>query len=143
MIRGDDTIGKVVNFKTLRGLERAQSIAKEVRRSLEVWVPDLVVVEGYAFANKSSLVTLVEIGTAVKLQVLELKIPLVSCPPTVLKKWVTGKGNATKDEMAQSVFTRWGIKSPSDDVIDALALAKFGQQGLETVLKMKGIQHDR
>jgi Holliday junction resolvasome RuvABC endonuclease subunit len=41
----------------------------------------------------------------------------------------TGKGNATKDQMALSVKQRWAYASPSHDIVDAFALAQMAQLG--------------
>jgi len=60
-------------------------------------------------------------------------------PVTVLKKWTAGKGNAKKDQMALAVKQRWGYESHSDDIIDAYALARMGQLGVEGMLKISGV----
>lgn len=123
---GHEHIGKTVDFPKSRGWERLQLIAREVSRVLENWQPELVVIEGYAYGNTNSLVTLVEIGTMIRHVMYDLHIPWYDCPPTTLKKWCTGRGNAKKPEVGEAVFTRWGFKSPSDDVVDAFALAQLG-----------------
>lgn len=118
---------KLINYPKEKGLTRVQSIARAVRNVAEEWKPDLVVIEHYAFSNKNTLVTLVEVGTGIRLALLELGIPWLEVPPTVLKKFTTGRGNAKKPEMAVFVKDQWGFVSKSDDVIDAYALAALGQ----------------
>lgn len=125
---GGELVGsKLINFPKERGLTRVQSIARAVRNVTKDWRPELVVLEHYAFSNKNTLVTLVEVGTGIRLVLKELEIPWLEVPPTVLKKFTTGKGNAKKPEMAQYVAERWGFLSKSDDVIDAYALAELGR----------------
>lgn len=137
-----EEVGKVVNFPKAKGFERLQSIAREVKRTLELWKPDLIVIEGYAFGNAHTLVTLVECGTIVRNVVYELGIPWMEVPPTLLKKWVTGSGAAKKDKMAACVKARWGFSSPSDDIVDAYALAKMGETlGIEGMAANKGVSH--
>jgi Holliday junction resolvasome RuvABC endonuclease subunit len=132
--------GKCVHFPKLKGFSRLQSIALEVSRVVEVWKPDFVIIEGYAYGNKGSLVTLVECGTVVRNVIFSKKLAWVEVPPSVLKKWTTGKGCATKESMAEAVRTRWGYQSPSDDIVDAYALAQMGQMGMETLAQMKEVR---
>jgi Holliday junction resolvasome RuvABC endonuclease subunit len=88
---------------------------------------DLVVMEGYANAAKFGREAAGELGWAVKRTVFLAteEIPLV-VPPTSLKKFVTGKGNAKKNEMLLGVFKQWGVEFSDDNQADAFALEKFG-----------------
>lgn len=143
MARVDSEItGKLVHFKGKDGFERLQLIAQEVGRTLDAWKPELVVIEAYAFGNKNSLVTLVECGTIVRVELFKRRLRWIEVPPTVLKKWTTGSGVAKKPQMAASVKTRWGYASPSDDIIDAVALAKMAEELGETgLLTLKGVKY--
>jgi crossover junction endodeoxyribonuclease RuvC len=58
-------------------------------------------------------------------------------PPPVLKKWITGKGNADKKKMAQAVCEKWQFVSKSDDVVDAYALARLAQRLAEVNAEFK------
>jgi Holliday junction resolvasome RuvABC endonuclease subunit len=136
---GEDR-GKTVHLPDQRGFERVQLLAQEVGRVLYVWEPDLVVVEGYAYCkNISSFVTLVEIGTMVRAVLYESHFDWVVVPPTVLKKWTTGRGNAKKEDMVTAAATRWGFVSYSHDIVDAYALAQMGQLGRATLLDIPGV----
>lgn len=123
----EESTGKAVNFPKLKGFQRLISLRKEVQRTVELWKPDIVVIEGYAYGNAFTIVTLVEIGATIRLSLYELGINWYDCPPTTLKKWVTGKGNAKKPEVGEFVKSRWGFASPSDDIVDAYALSRLGQ----------------
>lgn len=129
-VGGDWKSTKLVNIKTAKGLRRVQLIARQVRDFVASCRTDgsVVCIEGYAYGNVNTLVTLVEIGTAIRLALHELKVPWYDVPPTVLKKFATGKGNAKKAEVAAAVRERWGFESPSDDVVDAFVLARMGEQ---------------
>ena len=56
---------------------------------------------------------------------------IVVVPPTVLKKYVTGKGNANKELMMESVIRKWFSASVpffgAQDLYEAYALAEFGR----------------
>jgi crossover junction endodeoxyribonuclease RuvC len=138
---GEDR-GKVIHFPKRRGFQRLHLIAAEVQRTLEIWGPDLVVIEGYAYGNKGSLVTLVEVGTVVRVVLYDLKLPWFEVPPTSLKLWVTGSGVAKKERMAESVKERWNYSSWSNDIVDAYGLAQMGQvaaTGSQKLLDIKGV----
>lgn len=88
---------------------------------------DLVVMEGYANAAKFGREIAGELGGIVKVAVLdELGKPPLIVPPTSLKKFVTGRGNAKKNEMLLGVFKQWGVEFADDNQADAFALEKFG-----------------
>jgi hypothetical protein len=59
------------------------------------------------------------------------KCTTVIIPPTVLKKYVTGKGNAPKDLMLEGVIKKWfegNIPNlGKQDLYEAYALAKLGE----------------
>ena len=55
------------------------------------------------------------------------EIPCQGIAPTVLKKWATGHGNATKDQMA--IYARsMGWKLTNDNEVDARFLLHFAQK---------------
>jgi crossover junction endodeoxyribonuclease RuvC len=135
-----ESMGKVIHCPELKGFVRLQSIARQTRTTLEAWKPELAVIEGFAFANKNSLVILVQCATVVTLVLHEMGIKRVVVPPTSLKKWTTGNGAAKKELMAAKVFEKWGYKSPSDDITDAYALARMGQLPMAELLKIKGVE---
>lgn len=140
LVGDEEPRGKTVQVPEQRGFLRLQLIANDVAQTLHIWEPTFVAVEGYAYVrNISAFVTLVEIGTAIRITLRQMHIPWVEVPPTVLKKWTTGKGNATKDQMALSVRDRWDYRSPSHDIVDAFALAQMAQLGWEGVRTVKGV----
>lgn len=132
--------GKTLHLPDERGFQRLQLIADDITRTLEVWQPEFVAVEGYAYVrNIHAFVTLVEIGTMIRHVLYRLHLPWIDVPPTVLKKWTTGKGNATKDQMAAAVKARWNYQSHSHDIVDAFALAQMAQLGLEETQGIIGV----
>lgn len=115
-----------------RGFSRLQSIAAQVELSLSTCFPNFCVIEAYAFTrNVDSFIRLVEVGTVIKQVLFRRDIPWVEVSPTSLKKWTTGSGAADKDRMAVAVAERWGFKNPNTDLVDAYALARMGEMGME------------
>ena len=114
-----------IEYKGQKGMQRVQSIGQRMAKFLDVWEPQVVVMEGYGYANMHSLVTLVEIGTMIRLCIVERRIPLCVVAPNTLKKWVTGKGNAKKDVMMLETYKRWNFEG-TDNEVDAFGLAALG-----------------
>tara|TARA_R110000868_G_scaffold9000_10_gene45704 strand:+ start:50578 stop:51156 length:579 start_codon:yes stop_codon:yes gene_type:complete len=114
-----------------------------VRKVLGDWNKiDMVVLEDYSFASTGRTFQIGENFGLLKYKLRRSIIPFVTVPPTVLKKFATGKGNAKKDMMEQAFITETGhdIKArlgmtekqwnPSSDVIDSYYLAKFWRSSL-------------
>lgn len=129
----------VVEFPHEKGIHRLRLIADAVQEKLEAWQPDVVVIEGYGFANKFTLSLMVEIGCLIRMKLYERGTPWYIAPPSVLKKYATGHGNSKKSQVAAAVRERWGFDSPSNDVVDAYVLAQIalelGVKGVSTGLK--------
>lgn len=78
-------------------MRRLHSIVKELDRRCRT--ADVVVLEGYAFGAKTNREVMGELGGVVKVVMLQRGVPFVVPPPALLKKFATGKGNASKDEV--------------------------------------------
>lgn len=141
LVGEDEDRGKTVEIPTVAGFARLHLIASDVAQTLQIWQPQFAAVEGYAYCkNISSFVKLVEIGTVIRVTLRQMNIPWLEVPPTVLKKWTTGKGSAKKDQMALSVKQRWGFTSESHDIVDAFALAYLAQLGWDNALGVTGVK---
>jgi crossover junction endodeoxyribonuclease RuvC len=116
--------------KDMERMDRCAHIAEQIVPLLEEHKPDLAVIEDYGYANSNSLVILVEIGTVLRYFVRQLEITSLYVPPTSLKKFITGDGTSSKNQIGVHVYKKYGFEHPSDNVIDAYALAKFGQAWL-------------
>lgn len=114
-----------IKFPNKKGIARVQSIGQECMMIVAKHKPDLVITEGYGFANKHTLVTLVEIGTAIRLGLHINNIPWGIVAPNTLKKFVTGKGNAKKDVMMLACYKQWKFEG-TDNECDAFGLAALG-----------------
>lgn len=129
-----------VIFTKLRGCERLAYIRDEVMRPcapVEVtdpgWrmVAPLVVIEGYSFSSRNSHShALGELGGVVRLALHEAGIAYVDVPPSSLKKYATGKGNANKGEMLAAAIRRLDYQGASDNEADALWLQAMGLDAL-------------
>ncbi|WP_157648356.1 crossover junction endodeoxyribonuclease RuvC [Burkholderia ubonensis] len=117
---------KLIHFKGVKGIERVAKLQNAVGHVLDEFEPEVAFVEAYGLSNRFTLVEMVEVGTVVRLELKHRGIPWFNVPPTTLKQWVAGKGNAKKPDMKRAVEEKWGFTSSSDDVVDAVGLNRFG-----------------
>lgn len=112
--------------KKVTGWIRVNQIAADVIGQVERVKPDLVVIEGYGFGQMSSIVTLAEIGSVIRFLLWQNEVPFIDVPPSSLKKFLTGHGNAKKEMMILHVFQKFGVTVKTNDEADAIALGMFG-----------------
>ncbi len=106
-------------------IARGDAIYSQVIAPILTAKPDEIIIEGYGYGNAHTLVTLVEIGTIIRYELHKHGLQYRDIPPTSMKKFVTGKGNAPKDSVMKEVFKRWGYEGTNDEC-DAVGLAMFG-----------------
>jgi Holliday junction resolvasome RuvABC endonuclease subunit len=113
-------------------MERYHTIRNEIIARLQLDVimatgdKPIVLIEGYAFAKRSSHAHAQgELGGIVRSELWLRGYRYIEVPPTSLKKFTTGKGNANKNDMVSSVTLRTGREwsgKGADDRVDAWAL---------------------
>lgn len=106
-------------------LVRYGTIVEPIIAFLTPLNPKLILIEGYSFASKGRAThSLAEFGGVFRMN-LALALPeaiLLDVAPTRLKKFITGKGNASKAEMVSTLAKKRRITFESDDHADAYAL---------------------
>lgn len=84
--------------------------------------------EGYAYdVGAGRVFELGEVGGVIKLTLHDAGIPFVVVPPASLKLFVAGNGSATKEQMREAVFKKWGPDIDQDDQCDAYGLAQLAR----------------
>lgn len=114
-------------------INRCLYIASLIVQLIEQKIDDntkvkLVVCQDY-FVGRSqgAVISLAELGTMIRYKILLKGFPLCVVPPKTIKKFVTGNGNAKKQQMMQTVFNRWGYKASTDNLADACGMSKFAE----------------
>lgn len=51
----------------------------------------------------------------------------ITAPPKTLKKFASGNGNASKEEMRRAIEKRWNVRYPTHDLCDAYALMRLAE----------------
>jgi len=114
-------------------IERIQKIARQVTESILSYKPDLIVVEGLSYGSKNttSLCQLAKLNFSVEIFCYQMGHPYLMVPPTTLKKFITGKGNAKKELMLLRIYKRYGIEFENNNLADAYALCRLGEDYLK------------
>lgn len=109
----------------LRGVDRLLDIREHLESMVGRCEIIDVAMEGYAFGSQMANM-LGELGGMVKMSLRDMgKYPLI-VPPTVLKKYVAGKGQGVaKSQMLLNVYKTWGVEFNDDNAADSFALAKI------------------
>ena len=138
---------------SLRGSARLDWFYEQISRELGELHPALVVIEGYAYARPNQQAAIGELGGVIRLALHKWGGDWIVVPPTSLKKFVTGKGNAPKDRVMMDAYKRFEIDVPTTDECEALCLALMGATGsfdyvpnlpvahLEALKKIKWMRH--
>lgn len=63
-----------------------------------------------------------ELCGVIKMVAAELEVPVFDYKPNHLKKWLTGSGKASKQDMIAAVERRFQIKTDNDNIADAIAV---------------------
>lgn len=112
---------------------RAHRISDLVGRIL-AHIPDvdyggcLVVIEGPAYAQQAQSGVHLRAGLwwLLAVRLTQHGHVVVEVSPTTLKKFATGRGNATKPDMRMALFQRAGIDERDDNRVDAWWLRQIG-----------------
>ena len=109
---------------------RQRQILSDVKDCL--LIHDIVVLEDFGisarFAPSGCFCERLELLGMLKLMCPAVThLPWLSMAPTMLKRFVTGKGTAHKDEVEMAVRVTWGVPVHNDDEADAYGLARYAQ----------------
>ena len=128
--------GKLFEFRD--DMDRYEKISNFfIERILEKDV-HTVFIENYSMGSKGRVFNIAENTGILKYRLWKYGIGFETVPPTVIKKFATGKGNADKEKMQTAFFAESNIDlkfelnmtekqwNPSSDIIDAYWICKDG-----------------
>src|SRR3990167_3659041 len=110
------------------GVPGSAALVAGVVEFIESHGPSVAIfIEGYSFgSNMPGKNGTVEFGGLLRWHLVDLAPRVYEVAPTTLKKFVTGKGNAKKEQILAHVQKRWGEMFETNDAGDAFGLYKLG-----------------
>lgn len=106
-----------------RGSERLAELRTKLLSYLASWDTVDIAMEGAVSYNRNGTM-LGELAGVVKEAIYSTHgRPPISVPPTTLKKYATGSGNASKSVVMMSLLKRYGVEIPDDNAADAYVLS--------------------
>lgn len=115
-----------------KGVERLDAFYDWASNHIDSVWPDgrttaLTVIEGYSYASKNQAHQAGELGGVVRLALHHAGVPFIDVPPTTVKLYATGKGNAHKDEvLAAAIRAGCHDSVTTNDRADAWWLRAIG-----------------
>jgi len=110
--------------------ERLLSIRNTIENLLHKESTESIYLEGLSFASKGqSIMELAALHYFIRIYLFENKLKYKVIPPTSLKKFVTGKGQAKKNLMLLKVYKKWGVEFQDDNICDAYSLSRMALEG--------------
>lgn len=89
---------------------------------------DKICIEGFSYGSRGRGVsTQYGIGWTIRTALFYQDVDYTEVTPGGLKKFATGKGNTSKDNMILPIYKRWGYEHKSDNVRDAFVLAQISR----------------
>jgi hypothetical protein len=129
--------------------ERYDNIADFFLNNIPTTSPPHVFIEDYSFGSKGKVFHIAENCGVLKHKLWEVGYKHEVVPPTVIKKFATGKGNADKEAMyaaflketnvdlARILFSTKKLGSPVTDIVDSYYIAKYGYMTHMELQKVK------
>jgi crossover junction endodeoxyribonuclease RuvC len=142
----EDNKFKAINIKT----KPTNTVIEELKRLLTIRDGfkldgvDIAVMEGVAFGIRktSALSQLSALNYLIRERLYREKVPFIIVPPTVLKKFITSRGNAKKEEMLLETYKRYEVSFNDNNTCDAYGLAKIGEAVIDKSIKILAFQKD-
>lgn len=113
-------------FRDARGPHRLEMILSNLAPHLERRHADVAVLEGWGHLQAAAL-AVIEAHGVVKLHAYQQHTPLVLVPPTSMKLFATGKGNATKAQTVLAADRRHGYPGDNENEAEAWLLRAMGE----------------
>ena len=117
---------KVVVRDIDRQLFILDTLTKNIEQDTMMADKVVIVIEDYAFGSQvGKMFTRAELVGMIKRMLFLKDYEIYLVAPTSMKKFITGIGNARKQEVIAAAKEKYGFEGKNDNICDALCLAKY------------------
>lgn len=116
----------LIEPKNLKNQERLAYIRDNLAKVLAGKRFHVGVMEGYSYGSINKKYLLGEVGAVIKLALFDHCDKCFEIAPKQLKKYVTGRAAASKEEMIVAVGKQWNVTVDDDNIADAYGLSRIG-----------------
>ena len=109
----------------LSNIERLVYLQTQLNVALHGVFASVGVLEGYSISSLNRPFDLGEVGGITKLALHAHSKAVYAAAPKQLKKFVTGNGSASKEQVKDGVCALWGPRIEDDNLADAYGLARI------------------
>ena len=89
---------------------------------------DVIAIEGFSYGSRGKgMAFQFGYGYSVQIELYKNDFKYLIVTPSQVKKFATGKGNASKDNMILPIYKKWNYEHESDNVRDAFVLAQIAR----------------
>ena len=115
-------------------IARYEALGEAAAERLLILRPELVLLEGYSYNSRGSVVQLGECGGLVRRAILDAsydrrnarqRFRVLEIAPAMLKRFACGKGNGKKAAIGSALAARYGQTFETDDQADAYGLLRL------------------
>ena len=122
---GKVALSTVGSDKHAKPETRLFDLARDIE--LRLSNPQLIVMEGLSYgSNDPSAQERAALHWMIRIALHMRSVPYLVIPPSTLKKFTCGAGNAKKEMMIREVYRQWKVEAADNNQADAAALAYMG-----------------
>ena len=117
---------KEITSKIKKDPQRMIDLTEQVLSHLEK--DDVIAIEGFSYGSRGKGIAFqFGYGYSVQIALYTNDFNYLIVTPSQVKKFATGKGNASKDNMILPIYKKWKYEHESDNVRDAFVLAQIAR----------------
>jgi len=134
----DKIIGQQIHTDWSSQQERFHSLSNWIMVHLNLDSDIKVYLENYSMGSTGRVFSIAENTGILKYNLYLQGNPIILLPPSIIKKYATGKGNADKELMYEAFYDETkidlqnilnsSISNPLTDIVDAYFICKYGKQ---------------
>lgn len=124
--KGNILVEKEITGEGNKDPKRMMTLVENVVSELQE--NDVICIEGFSYGSRGKGISFqFGLGHALRIEMFKQKHNYIDVAPSQVKKFATGKGNTSKDNMILPIYKKWNYENDSDNIRDAYVLAQIAR----------------